>query len=106
METNNEVESSIDNLQAAELVARIARREELQAEMKAVNAAIRKSAKAAPEAQVAAILAVGVKWIREAAAYKLLQKDFAGRIGFPDYKIKNNGAEIRRLKARLASLQA
>lgn len=37
----------------------------------------------------------------DARIEQLFQPDFLGRIGFPDYKIKNNGANIRRLKRRL-----
>lgn len=35
---------------------------------------------------------------------RLLQPDDLGRLGFPDYQIKNSGANIRRLKARIAAL--
>jgi hypothetical protein len=69
--------------------------------MKAGNAAIKKHAKAGPEAQVAALMALG--WT-EAIARKGLEKDFAGRIGFPAYKITNNGANIRRIEKRIAEL--
>lgn len=37
---------------------------------------------------------------------RLLQPDFAGRIGYADFELKNNGANIRRLKKRLAALEA
>lgn len=40
------------------------------------------------------------------AAWKLLQPDFAGRVGFPTYQLQNNGANIKRMEARLAQLQA
>ena len=35
---------------------------------------------------------------------QLLLPDFCGRIGFPDYMITNNGANIRRLKERLTTI--
>jgi hypothetical protein len=38
-------------------------------------------------------------------AQELLKPDFAGRYGFPDYALRNNGSEIRRLKERIADLQ-
>lgn len=37
---------------------------------------------------------------------KLLIPDFCGRIGFPDYLITNNSANIRRLKERLITIKA
>ncbi|GAA4464291.1 hypothetical protein GCM10023189_43370 [Nibrella saemangeumensis] len=37
---------------------------------------------------------------------KLLTADFAGRIGFPDYKLTNNNAEVNRLRKRIAQLEA
>lgn len=37
-------------------------------------------------------------------ARKLLQPDFAGRIGFANYELTNNAANIRRMQARAASL--
>lgn len=41
----------------------------------------------------------------EASEAKLKTPDFLGRIGFPDYALKNNGANIRRLKIRLESMR-
>lgn len=41
----------------------------------------------------------------EAVEEKLKTPDFLGRVGFPDYSLKNNGANIRRLKARRESLR-
>lgn len=40
----------------------------------------------------------------DAQIAQLKTKDFAGRIGFPDYAIKNNGAQINLLKKRIAGL--
>lgn len=41
-----------------------------------------------------------------AAARKLLEPDCCGRIGFPDYATSNNSANIRRIKQRIAQLEA
>lgn len=84
------------------LRAKVAKLEATQAAMKAANAAIRKHAKAGADAQVAAMVALGFDEVR---ARKLLVPDFAGRIGFADFETKNNGANIRRLKARLAEVE-
>lgn len=80
------------------LTDEIAKAEELQRRMKEANAAIRKHKKAGPEAQVAALVALGFP---EARAALLLQPDSCGRIGFADCTLTNNNANIRRMKARL-----
>ena len=36
----------------------------------------------------------------------LRKPDFCGRIGYPDYMLQNNNASIRRIKERIADLQA
>jgi hypothetical protein len=38
-------------------------------------------------------------------ATKLLEADYCGRVGFPDYALTNNNANIRRLRDRVAELQ-
>jgi len=88
-----------DDNAADRLRAKIARAEELQARMKAANAAIRQHR--GPEA-VAALVALGHP---EARARELLQPDFCGRIGFPAYALQNNNANIRRMKERLATVE-
>lgn len=83
------------------LAAKIADAEQLQAQMKACNTAIRKHAKAGQAAQVAALVAIGRT---EAQARTLLTPDFCGRIGFANYQLTNNGANIRRMKERLQTV--
>lgn len=68
---------------------------------KEINKAIRKH-KGKPEAQVQALVAIGVK---EETARKFLSPDFAGRIGIPSYKLTNNNANIKRLQQRVKELQ-
>ena len=81
---------------------KIAQAEAQQALMKEANAAIRKHKKAGPEAQAAALVALGFS---EARAFLLLKPDSCGRIGFADFELTNNNANIRRMKARLASVE-
>lgn len=81
----------------------IAKLEKTRDTYKAINAAIRKHKAAGPEAQVKAIMEVaGFK--SEDTARKLLEPDFAGRVGIADYQLTNLGANIRRLQARLTSV--
>lgn len=94
------------------LGAQLAERESNQAMMRAANRVIHKFHKAGcrgPESEnfpayVAALRAVDPV-VDEAAAAALLKPDAIGRIGFPDYKLKNNNAQIRRLKGRIAQLK-
>lgn len=85
----------------AKLAAKIREAEQLQERMRAANKAIRTHAKAGAEAQVAALVAQGFDALQAA---KLLKPDFCGRIGFADYQLTNNNANIRRMKQRLASI--
>jgi len=81
---------------------KLAKAREMQEMMKAANAAIRKHAKLGPDAQVTALVELG---LNAGQARDLLKPDFCGRIGFADYETKNNGAEIRRLEGRLAGIE-
>jgi hypothetical protein len=71
------------------------------ARMKLANAAIRRSAKEGKEARIAAILAVDPAFTPESAA-RLVEPDCMGCIGFAAYLFRNCGAELRRLRSRLA----
>jgi hypothetical protein len=81
---------------------KIVQAEELQERMKTANAAIRNHAKAGLQGQLAALVALGHP---ESRARELLRPDFCGRIGFPDYALQNNNANIRRMKERLARIE-
>lgn len=52
---------------------------------------------------MAALAALGLP---ERVARDLLAPDFAGRIGFADFELKNNGANIRRIRARIEAVGA
>lgn len=83
--------------------AKIATLEALQATMKRRNALIRKHAKAGVDAQIAALVEDGMNAVR---ARGLIDPDFCGRQGFPDYALSNNNANIRRYRQRLETLEA
>lgn len=83
--------------QASEKIAdKIARLEQRQEMMKAANKLVRKEDRAG----------LAEMGFSEAVINGLLTPDFCGRLGFPSYELKNNGANIRRLKKRLVSLEA
>jgi hypothetical protein len=42
---------------------------------------------------------------KEETAYAVLEPDYMGKIGIPAYQLKNNNAEIRRLKGRIIELE-
>lgn len=83
---------------AERLEDKIAKAEKWQELMKSANATIRKHKKAGRDAQIAALVALGMK---DTTAAKLLEPDFCGRIGFPNYELTNNLANIKRMKGRL-----
>lgn len=95
--------------------ARLAERERFQEEAKKINAAIasadREVAKLPPtiysdrtrsDRRLAALRSAG---IAEGRLVALLTPDAFGNVGVPPYKLTNNGAEIRRLRARLGVVE-
>jgi hypothetical protein len=95
--------SSDDPKAAEKLRAQLAALKRRQEEWKAINAAIRKHAKAGRAAQVAALIALGLP---NGAAEELLTPDFANRIGIANFQLQNNNANIRRIEKRLTELSA
>lgn len=89
-----------DDDAVSRLTAKIAKLEDFQAKAKVVNATIRKHAKAGPDAQAAALVALGY---REESARNALVPNVMGYAGIPPYELTNNNANIRRLKERLAA---
>lgn len=94
---------SSDDPDAVErLQAKIERAERLQETMREANKIVRR--KISAEEKVAYLLEL--EGISEQTARTLLQPDYMGRSGFADYQLTNNGANIRRMQARVAELQA
>jgi hypothetical protein len=95
---NKVLRGAVDNSLASalkEAEGKLAERERAQELYKATNAALRKG----DDAKLAEL---GYKAEQIAG---LKKPDFAGRIGVPDYTLKNNNAEIRRLRDRVEELQ-
>lgn len=85
------------------LKEKIDKAEKLQAHMKSVNALIRKNKNETPERQ-AELLAEFAGW-KLTTATELLKPDWCGRIGYADYELTNNNANLRRMKERLAVIE-
>jgi len=84
-----------------QLQARIEEAERLQEKMKAANRIVRDK-KLTDDEKVARL--GSERGIPPDGARKLLRPDFAGRIGFPNYELTNNAANIRRMQARVGAL--
>lgn len=76
----------------AEKIAKLEKRQEL---MRTANKLFRKSDREG-------LAELGFS---EAVIQSRLTPDFCGRIGFPNYELTNNGANIRRLKLRLGNVE-
>lgn len=102
----HQLENSIfsDDPDAVEVLeAKVAKAEEKQALMKKVNAAIRRLPKIGPEAVLAALENLGIS---AALGTAMMKPDELGRTGFADYEVKNNAANIRRMKQRIEEVKA
>lgn len=84
-----------------QLQARIAEAERLQEKIKAANKIVRDK-KQTDDEKVARLGSECA--IPPDGARKLLRPDFAGRIGFANYELTNNAANIRRMQARVDAL--
>lgn len=76
--------------------------EALQARMKAINAIVRRKPK--NESTVGKLAELQDLGVSEQRAQELFKPDFCGRIGFADYELTNNSANIRRIKGRIEQL--
>ena len=90
---------SDDKNAVAKLTAKLEKLEKHQALMRAANAAVRMKDVEKGDAKLAELgyTAAEIKQLRT--------PDFCGRLGYPDYEMKNNNANIRRIKERIASLE-
>lgn len=88
--------SSDDPDAAAKIEQKLTARRDLQERMKAANAAIRMKDTAAGDARLAEL---------GFTPNDLRAPDFLGRVGFANYELSNNNAEIHRLEKRLADLR-
>ena len=91
--------SSDDPQALAKLEAKLAKLEKHQELMKAANAAIRMKDKEKGDKRLAEL-----GYTPEEIA-ELRAPDFAGRIGYPAYALRNNNANIRRIRERVEELK-
>jgi hypothetical protein len=72
--------------------------------MKAVNAALRKAAKAGKDAQTAALMDLGLS---EDRARELVSPKFQSCYGqgYPSFRLTNNQANVRRMQQRLEQIE-
>lgn len=102
----NRAISSDDPAAVLKLKEKLQKLECNQAEYKRLNAIVRKLTR--DKVYLPSVLAPQLAAeanVSGATALNLLTPDFAGRVGIPDYELRNNGAEIRRLKQRIEDLQ-
>lgn len=101
---NNRVIYSDDPEAVIKLKERIQEAEKLQEIMKSANCIIRSKPKnERTDEKIKRLMELGLKTF---TAEKLFIPDFCGRIGFADYQLTNNNANIRRMKQRLSNLEA
>lgn len=98
---NNTAISSDDPEAVTKLQEKIANAEKLQEIMKAANRLLKK--KGGPDREGLRKLS---PVFTDARIDELIKGDFCGRIGFANYELTNNNANIRRMKERLQHLEA
>src|SRR5262249_45313489 len=83
------------------LQAEITQAEQRQSRMKAANAIVRRFKSDIP----AGCVELEKQGFSAVRARQLCEPDFCGRIGFADFELTNNSANIRRMKGRLESIR-
>lgn len=97
--------SSDDPLGAVKLREKLMALEDRQQHMKQVNDAIRRALKQPEEIRVE-YLARALNFKLETAQRLLSEPDFMGNLGYAPYQLRNNNANIRSTKQRIAELEA
>lgn len=90
-----------DDDAVSRLQEKLEKLEKEQAQMKAVNAMLR--VKKTKEERIAGLLGMGFS---QAGAEKCIEPDCFGYIGFAPFELKNNNANIRRIKQRIIEVGA
>lgn len=90
---------SDDKDAVAKLTAKLEKLEKHQATMKAANVAVRMKDTVKGDAKLKEM------GYTDEEIKQLRTPDFCGRVGYPDYEMKNNNANIRRIKERIAALE-
>ena len=93
----NRVISADDPKAIEKLRAKLATLNANRERMRAANAAIRSGADVVQK--------LGALHFDETQAKRLLERDFAGRVGFPDYALRNSAAEATRIERRIRELE-
>jgi hypothetical protein len=88
--------SSDDPEAVDKLRAELAKLEAAQEKMKQANTLVRKNDR----------IGLASLGFSETRISQLFTPDFCGRIGFPDYALTNNGANIKRIRKRIEELQS
>ncbi len=96
--------SADDRDAISKLRAKVKEAEATQVFMKAANKIVRNK-KLSDDTKVSSLIVLDAT-IKEETAQELLQPDFMGRVGFAPYQLTNNNANIRRMLARIAELEA
>ena len=96
---NEQIKSSDENA-IEKLEEKLKNLKDMQERMKAANKAIRLKDAEKGNEQLR-IMGYSDKQIKE-----LREPDFGGRIGYPDYALQNNNANIHRIEGRIKKLQA
>jgi len=92
---------SADDPEAVQkLKAKLEKLEKTQTMMKAVNSALRLQDKVKGNEKLR------VLGISDNSIDKLRSPDYVGHVGFPPYRLTNNNANMRRIRERIASLEA
>jgi hypothetical protein len=101
---SNSAISSDDPDAVQQLKEKLAKLEEFQTVSKALNRIVKRKAGTIDEKK--AEITAQFPTLAQKTIDNLFEKDFAGRLGVPDYALTNNNANIKRIRERIKSLEA